>query len=1024
MPQDLPTPLHFPGVMISSTFTDLTQHRAAVISALNDHELIPIAMENDSAKAVGDIIDSSIEMVRKSSAYIGVISHKYGQVPASSARNPKELSLTELEFDEAQRLNRPILLFVMGEDHPVMRRDVESNAVNNKKLESFRERAKCMSPDSSVHRVYATFQTLEEFRWMVAKSVADLRRFLERQASAGSCVPSQGRVATQQNVGTRLDVKVLLDAIPVAPALYAEPSYIGLHQFVGREAELQRLNHWAAPADMHPVLLFEAIGGTGKSMLTWEWMTNHATAIRKDWAGRFWYSFYEKGAFMADFCRRALAYITGLPLNDFRKKKTGELIQPLLRHLKSQPWLLVLDGLERVLVAYHRFDAAQLADEQAGSTDLIDGRDTCAAIRPEDDDLLRELAAAAPSKLLLTSRLIPSVLLNPSHQPIPGVLHERLPGLLPGDAEALLLSCGIRGTSQEIQGYLTSHCDCHPLVTGVLAGLINDHLPDRGNFDAWCVDPDGGGKLNLADLDLGQKRNNILKFALAALSPEGRELLSTLAILSEPVDSFTLFKLNPNLGPRSKRQSVAETAAGNSGQSPRDLATIVKDLERRGLLQYDPRTKRHDLHPVVRGVAAGRLGRDEMELYGQRVVDHFSQQAHSPYEKAETLDDLRDGLTVVRALLQMNRKTKAFDHYRGGLDHALLFNLEAYSEVLSLLRPFFETGWAALSEKLEAHEAYLANSAAIALRETGELDKAITAFGFSLLASLKQQDWLEVLIRLNNIAASLYGHRPVAVQERCIVFALSLAEIVDDNCELFRARLFRFRQLALIGDWKQAQLVWQLLDQMGRDWPRSRYRPGTAEYIYARSQFWQSQLVEWELERAEQLARQSMNRPTVRALHGLRGEWELDCGRWAQAAESLHEAVRMAREFGKIDAVAEAQLALAKHHLGQLRDPRREAKQITRAKNPPDRALAELWWAIGDHDLATKHALAAYQWAVADGAPYVRRYEVVKTRILLDKLRVPIPDLPRYAPGSLPKLAWEDQVSTAIANLLSRKPPK
>src|SRR6202008_1952748 len=106
--------------------------------------------------------------------------------------------------------------------------------------------------------------------------------------------------------------------------------------------------------------------------------------------------------------------------------------------------------------------------------------------------LLRALASAAPSKLLLTSRLIPRILLNTANQPIPGVLHERLPGLRPADAEALLRSCGVPGTSADIQNYLKTNCDCHPLVTGILAGLINDYLPDRGNFDAWSADHNGG----------------------------------------------------------------------------------------------------------------------------------------------------------------------------------------------------------------------------------------------------------------------------------------------------------------------------------------------------------------------------------------------------------------------------------------------------------------------------------------------------------------------------------------------------
>ena len=53
-------------------------------------------------------------MVRDGSAYIGVISKKYGQMPKCPTRNPDNLSITELEFNEALHLGRPILLFIMG----------------------------------------------------------------------------------------------------------------------------------------------------------------------------------------------------------------------------------------------------------------------------------------------------------------------------------------------------------------------------------------------------------------------------------------------------------------------------------------------------------------------------------------------------------------------------------------------------------------------------------------------------------------------------------------------------------------------------------------------------------------------------------------------------------------------------------------------------------------------------------------------------------------------------------------------
>ena len=83
-------------------------------------------------------------------------------------------------------------------------------------------------------------------------------------------------------------------------------------------------------------------------------------------------------------------------------------------------------GLERVLVAYHRFDAAQLRDEEAEAvSDHNAQQDPCAAIRPEDDDLLRSLTGAIPSKVLITSRLVPQILINRASQPIPGVLRKR-----------------------------------------------------------------------------------------------------------------------------------------------------------------------------------------------------------------------------------------------------------------------------------------------------------------------------------------------------------------------------------------------------------------------------------------------------------------------------------------------------------------------------------------------------------------------------------------------------------------------
>ena len=759
-----PAPMQYKGVMVSSTFTDLKEHRAALIKAIEAEQLKSVAMEHDAAKPDGDVIDSSYQMVRDAAAYIGVISRKYGQIPECPQRNSDGLSLTQLEFQEARRLQRPVLLFIMGDQHPVREADVEMDPDKRQKLASFREDAKRPNPDSAVHRVYKTFDDLDQFKGAAIQSIAELRRHLDAQASpppqpAPEPAPAPGEPAP----------------IPRPPAFYAEPSYIGSHQFIGRQAQLDVLDDWAAAADPHPVLLFDAIGGAGKSMLTWEWTTRRATQTRDDWTGCFWYSFYERGAIMADFCRRALAYITGQPLKELNRKRTPELSAMLLRHLQDSRWLFILDGLERVLVAYHRFDAAQLTDEEADKpTDQIAQRDPCAAIRPEDDDLLRALAGAAPSKLLVTSRLVPRVLHNQANQPIPGVRRESLPGLRPAEAEALLRACGVSGDSQTMQDYLTTHCDCHPLVTGVLAGLVTNYLPDRGHFDAWAAAPDSGGQLDLAELDLVQKRNHILTSALDALPEKSRQLLSTLALLSEAVDYPTLSALNPHLPPepekvaepddpehslfwnrtsdadkkkaqqeyqatlqRRKEYEQAVEARRLSPEflaAPGELTRTVSDLENRGLLQYDPQTKRHDLHPVVRGVAAGGLKPEEREQYGQRAVDYFSAQEHNPYEEAETLEDLSNGLHIVRALLAMGRYEQAYEAYRGDLADALFFNLEANAEVLSLLRPFFPHGWSSLPNVSDKRSrSYLANDVGIVLDKIGERQEALAAIGNALI---------------------------------------------------------------------------------------------------------------------------------------------------------------------------------------------------------------------------------------------------------------------------------------------------
>jgi hypothetical protein len=147
-------------------------------------------------------------------------------------------------------------------------------------------------------------------------------------------------------------------------------------------------------------------------------------------------------------------------------------------------------------------------------------------------------------------------------------------------------------------------------------------------------------------------------------------------------------------------------------------------------------------------------------------------------------------------------------------------------------------------------------------------------------------------------------------------------------------------------------------------------------------------------------------------------------GEWAQAAASFADALRMARERGLPDVVAETDLAFARYRLGQLAEPQREAERLAQLRRPSHRYLAMLWQAIGDHDQAKRHAPAAYKWAWADGEPYVHRYELTKTSELLQQLDAPIPNLPPYDPAKDEPFPWEAEVRAAIEKLRTEKETK
>src|SRR5262249_4477333 len=158
------------------------------------------------------------------------------------------------------------------------------------------------------------FKSPEDLRGHVLHSLEELRKRM-RQAKGGE----RGAIRFHP-----------VSVIPRAPEPDIAHSYPLLRtgKLIGRQSGLTRLTAWGSgQGDLARVALLAvvAIGGMGKSALTWHWFQSVAeqewpAALRGQLAGRLWWSFYESDAHFDNFVLRALAYVLGRAEADVRKE--------------------------------------------------------------------------------------------------------------------------------------------------------------------------------------------------------------------------------------------------------------------------------------------------------------------------------------------------------------------------------------------------------------------------------------------------------------------------------------------------------------------------------------------------------------------------------------------------------------------------------------------------------------------------------------------------------------------------------
>jgi Domain of unknown function (DUF4062) len=637
-------------VMISSTANDLPEHRDLVKDACLRQGMFPVMMEHMAA-VDANAIDESLRIVNEAEIYLGIFAYRYGYIPKGY-----DISITEMEYKRAVERGMPRLIFLMDEEHDVKLADVErgDGAI---KLDALKERLKA-------ELVVNFFKSPAELQAQVIDSLSKLRQPNLTAFHYISEIPN-----------------------PLEPYI-AHPYTLLQTNLIGRQAELNMLTDWVTKPSSSlyqaRILSIVAIGGMGKSALTWKWFNEIAPQEMKPLAGRLWWSFYESDATFENFVIRALAYVSGQTREEIRKLPTTEREEQLLYILDREPFPFVLDGLERILIAYARMDAARMSDDDldqrtanfiAGAFGLpksaaqsfigqhrlrktADLR-TCA--------FLRKLAATRSSRILVSTRLYPADLQMDTGNERFGCGAIFLHGLSDDDALNLWRAFGISGSHETLLPVFHTF-ESHPLLIQALAGEIAHERRTPGDFEGWRMNhPD----FNPFSLPLVQVKSHVLEFALRGLDETTLKVLHTIAAFRMPAAYDTLVALLVGEG----KLCTSENA----------LIAILTDLEDRGLLGWDRRANRYDLHPIVRGVIWSVLGnQDKQDIY-QTLSTHFESLPmidRDDWREVSSLEDLTAAIELYNTLIGLERYDDAQALFYNRMEGAFFYSLSAMRYML------------------------------------------------------------------------------------------------------------------------------------------------------------------------------------------------------------------------------------------------------------------------------------------------------------------------------------------------------
>ena len=579
-------------IFVSSTYLDLKEYRAEAKQAIEECGNEFVGMETFQSHT-HEPTEFCPERVEECDAFVLLVAYRYGDRPKG-----EKSSITQLEYEHALRNRIPVRVYLTGDEFSCPPKVTDEN----------RER-------------------INEFRSVLLKK--------------HTC----SYFSTPKGLYDKLTLD--LKQFPVPP--YIAHPYALQANFTGREQERKMLTDWLT-GDSHPMLSVIAIGGMGKTALAWYWLMEDIVGSDEQPRKIVWWSFYDYESGFGRFLKKAIEYFSDDEVDWSSLESTRDQMEFLYKIMCDNRFLLVLDGVERVLRAYYNLGSPYQGDEIKED----DRGDFRACIEPNCGMFFQWLASGKPrTKTLFTSRLYPKEL-----DDLEGCLRKDLKWMDKEDAVEFFKRQGVRGTRAEIE----TTCErfgYHPLSLRLLSGMIVHDPKNPGEIQEWL-------KYTLIPELKGKEGHNILELAYNSLDEKKQRFISGLSAFRNPMDYDAISILN-DFG------------------SEDEFNEVLIELVDRGMLLRDEKSVKFDLHPIVRKYCYDQL-RDKEGVHS-KLRDYFA--VIPEPEKIESVNDLAPVIELYHHAVKVGRYDEAMVLYENRLANHLYYKFGAYQTIIELLRALF-----------------------------------------------------------------------------------------------------------------------------------------------------------------------------------------------------------------------------------------------------------------------------------------------------------------------------------------------